>query len=260
MWWVYEVGFAEIAHLVTVPVTLNGVKRTFVLDSGIGFDMVRDSVPGCEPTGVTYTGKRMSGQKVTVPLGVAPSLAFAGSEHRDAQVGLLDMRGFPDALAHVDGFLSLARFPTEPLTVDYLRKLVAPGKWVDGVAVPCRVERDGPAVSLFMPLVLPDGRTVELEVDMGSDVLILDDRFVDLGRGDMRRVDGTDETGHRYTRRFGSLGGSIHPPGAPQLAQADPDVMFQSIVYDGLVGRRFLERFAVTFDVAGAALVLGGPG
>ncbi len=32
--------------------------------------------------------------------------------------------------------------------------------------------------------------------------------------------------------------------------------MFQDIIYDGLIGQAFLRRFAVTFDIAGARLVL----
>jgi hypothetical protein len=91
---------------------------------------------------------------------------------------------------------------------------------------------------------------------MGSDCLILDERFRSLGAAEERRVDGTDETGHSYTRRFTTLPGRIHPAGAPELAQDDPEVMFQSIVYDGLVGDRFLREHVVTFDVAASTLAL----
>ncbi len=252
------IGFERIAHLVVVPVTVNGVETRFVIDSGIGVTVVRDTIPGCVPAGGSHTGRRMSGQEVTIPLGVAPSLRFAGVEHRDVEVGLLDMSGFPDVLADVGGFLSLAFFADAPLTVDYARGLVVPGERVDGVPLRCRVERNGPEVAMYLPLTLPDGTGVEVEVDMGSDCLILDERFLDLGGGEVRRVDGTDETGHRYTRRFTTLPGRIHPTAAPGLAMDDPEVMFQSIVHDGLLGDAFLRRFAVTFDVAAEELVLAG--
>jgi len=255
-----EVPFERIAHLVTVPVTLNGIETRFVVDSGIGLTVVRDTLPGCSATGESHTGRRMSGQAVTIPLGAAPSLVLAGVEHRDVEVGLLDMSGFPELLADVGGFLSLAFFAAVPITVDHPRGRVLVGERIDGVALPCRVDRDGPTLTVHLPLTLPGGRTVEVEVDMGSDCLILDDRFAELGDGEVRRVDGTDETGHRYTRRFTKLAGSIHPTGAPELAQDDPEVMFQSIVYDGLVGDAFLRRFAVTFDVAAGELVLAPAG
>jgi len=70
-------------------------------------------------------------------------------------------------------------------------------------------------------------------------------------------VDGTDETGHAYTRWFTKLSGEIHLPSAPELAQHAPDVQFQRIIHDGLVGDAFLRRFAVTYDVAGAELIFG---
>jgi hypothetical protein len=253
---VVEVPFERIAHLVVVPVELNGVATRFVVDSGIGLTIVRDTAAGCVASGTSFTGKRMSGQEVTVPLGAAPSLCFAGVEHRDLEVGLLDMRGFPDALAGVDGFLSLAFFAETPFAVDYPRERLVVGGRVDGARLPCRVERDGPAVTMFLPLTLPDGRSIEAEVDMGSDELILDERFAELGAGDVRQVEGTDETGYRYTRRFTTLVGRVHPTAAPELGQDDPDVMFQSIIHDGLVGDAFLRRFAVTFDVADGSLVL----
>jgi hypothetical protein len=55
---------------------------------------------------------------------------------------------------------------------------------------------------------------------------------------------------------FSRLPGSIHPAGAPQLAQADPDVMVQRLIYDGLVGDSFLRRFGVTYDLPSAEVVL----
>ena len=98
---------------------------------------------------------------------------------------------------------------------------------------------------------------------MGSGALILDERLapelgIELDDPRVRRVDGTDETGHTYTRSFTTLAGSIHPTGAPELVQKDPDVMFQRIIYGGLVGDEFLRRFAVTFDVGGGRMIFGG--
>jgi len=254
-----EVPFAYLKHLVTVPVALNGVEQTFVLDSGIGLTLVRDPA-ACTLTGETFSGRRMSGQEVTVPLAVVPSLAFAGTERRDAEAGLLDMTGWPPELDHIGGFLSLADFADTRLTVDYPRGVVSVGARREGTAVPLRVERDGPSICVYMQLTLPDGRSIEVEVDMGSDSLILDERFADLGAGEVRRVDGTDETGNRYTRRFATLPGRVHPTGAPELGQDDPAVMFQRIIHDGLVGDAFLRRFAVTFDFPGASLLLSRAG
>lgn len=256
MWPVYEVPFEYLAHLVTVPVAVNGVETTFIVDSGIGCTMVRDTLAGCVPSGESFTGRRMSGQEVAVPLGAAPSIRFGEEERRDEVVGLLDMSGFPPEVGHVGGFLSLPFFAETTLTVDYPRRLVRVGAPADGTTVACRPHREGPALSLFMPLELPDGRAIEVEVDMGSDCLILDERFRELGAAEERRVDGEDETGHAFTRRFTTLPGRVRVPGAPSLGQDDPDVMFQSIIYDGLVGEQFLRPYAVTFDVAASTLTV----
>jgi hypothetical protein len=267
------VPFDYLHHLVTVPVTINGsVESRFVLDSGIGLTLVSASLAdtvGCEPTGVTFSGRRMSGQKVDVPLAAPLTVACGELERRDDRIGILDLSGFPPELAAIGGFLSLAYFDNTPFTVDYrngvvgfetpqtLAERVRAGRTID-----VRVERDGPSVSVHMPLTLPGGWSVEVEVDMGSGELILDERLaaelgITLDDPGVRRVDGTDETGHVYTRSFTALAGAIHPTGAPELAQQDPAVMFQRIIYDGLVGDDFLRRFAVTFDVAGGRMIFG---
>jgi hypothetical protein len=211
----------------------------------------------------------MSGQAVTIPLGEAPAMTFAGSTFEQAEVGILDMSSFPDELAGIGGFLSLAFFADHPLTVDYERGVVIvesretlAARYAEGVPVSVEVERDGPSVTVFMPLTIPGGRSIAAEVDMGSDVLILDERFAEetgasLDGEGVRKVEATDETGYGYTRRFTRLAGRIYPTAAPHLAQDAPDVMFQRVIHDGLVGDDFLRRHVVTFDVPGAAVLLG---
>ena len=54
---------------------------------------------------------------------------------------------------------------------------------------------------------------------------------------------------------YPALRGVIRVPTAPQLAQRDPGVMFQKIIYDGLVGHSFLRNFAVTFDLPNERLI-----
>ena len=256
-----ETGFELLHHLVVVPVELNGVERRFIFDSGIGLTLVRAGIDGCVPTGSAYTGRRMSGQELEIELATTPGLAFAGVEAREVEVGILDMSGFPPELADVDGFLSLSFFRRQAVTVDYRRGTIRDGTAAAGVPVPVRVEVDEPALTAFMALTIPGGRTIDVELDMGSDTLILDERFaaetgVQLDAGDLRREEGVDETGSRYLRIFGRLEGEIHPAGAPDLAQQDPDVMFQRIIHAGLLGHAYLSRFTVTWDIANSEVRL----
>jgi Aspartyl protease len=241
--------FAYIAHLVAVPVLVNGVEASFVIDSGIGLTLLSQSVAdraGVTTNGATFTGQRMSGQAVTTPLAPVSALRFDELELRDHTVGVFDLDGLPEG---IDGFLSLAFFAETPFTVDYARSEVRLGSG-EGTVVDVEVDVDGPAVTAFAPLTLPDGRVVRVEVDMGSDELILDDAFA---QGELRTVEGTDETGHSYVRRFGTLPGRVSL--GPGLEQDDPKVMFQRIRYDGLIGDDFLSRYAVTFDIPGSRMV-----
>ena len=57
----------------------------------------------------------------------------------------------------------------------------------------------------MLPLTIPTGESISVEVDMGSDCLILDERFAGLSDGERRVVEGVDETGNAYTRAFGGL-------------------------------------------------------
>ena len=263
--------FEYLHHLVTVPVTVDGsVESRFVIDSGIGLTLLSASLAdaiGCAPTGATFNGRRMSGQEVAVSLAAPTTLAFGGLERTDDRVGIFDTSGFPADFAGIGGFLSLAFFDETAFTVDYpngVVELETPETLTErarnGRVLDVRVERDGPSVTFHLPLTLPNGRSVDVEVDMGSGALILDERLapelgIELDDPRVRRVDGTDETGHTYTRSFTTLAGSIHPTGAPELVQKDPEVMFQRIIYGGLVGDEFLRRFAVTFDVGGGRMI-----
>jgi Aspartyl protease len=267
------VAFERFHHLVLVPAVAGGIERRFVLDTGIGPTLLTPELcaaAGGTETGARFSGPRMSGQEITLPLARVPSLRFDTLERRDLEVGVFDLRGgLPPELADIGGFLSLAFFDPRAFTVDYPAGTVSvaseetlAARVRDGVAVDVALAREGPSLDAFLPLVLPGGHTISAEVDMGSDSLILDERFaaevgVDLDAPDLRRAEGADETGARFRRTFATLAGSIHPSGAPELAQERPEVMFQRIVHDGLVGDAFLRRQAVTYDLARSRLILG---
>jgi Aspartyl protease len=186
---VAEVSFDYLQHLVTVPASVNGIEGRFVLDSGIGLTLLRSELAesaGVRPTGASFTGRRMSGQSVTIPLGEVPHMTFAGSTCEQVEVGIFDMSPFPDDFAGIGGFLSLAFFPDSPLTVDYRRGVVLvetretlAARYAEGVPVSVDVQRDGPSVTMFMPLTIPGGRSISVEIYMGSDELILDERLAD---------------------------------------------------------------------------------
>lgn len=264
--------FERIGHLVTVPVSANGVETRFVLDTGIGLTLLTSALCerlGCAHTGAVFSGRRMSGQVVTAPLVRLGSLRFGDLERRDLDVGVFDSSGFAAEFAEIGGFLSLSFFGERPFTVDYLGNCVVleQGRGLeerlrDGIAVEVVREEEGPSLDVFMPFTIPGADSISVEVDMGSDDLILDERFaetagVDLAEPDVRREDGDDPWGDTFTRWFTTLPGCIHPANVPELAQERPRVIFQRIVHDGLVGHAFLRRQPVTYDLAASRVIFG---
>jgi hypothetical protein len=130
----------------------------------------------------------MSGQEVSVRLASAPALAMGSTRRDDLVIGVLDMSGLPDEF-DVDGFLSLEFFAGRPFTVDYPRGLVVvesaaslAARATEGDAVDLRLEREEQSVVAFLPLTVPGRESIEVEVDTGSNTLILDEALAaDVG-------------------------------------------------------------------------------
>jgi predicted aspartyl protease len=269
------VPFQYLAHLLTVPVGV-GVGDTetrFVFDTGIGVNLVSDSLAravGWTPSGSVFTGRRMSGQEVTAPMGSLDSVRLGDSRSGDVPAALFDM-GAMAGLEGIGGFLSLQFFRSTPVTVDYPARVLVledeqslARRAESGFPVSVQVKDDGPSTDVHLAVRLPGGRVISAEVDAGSDQLILNQALaatagVDLARPDVRKVEGQDETGHAFARYFTALRGDLSLAAAPQIRQADPDVMFQDIIYDGLVGDRFLRNFIVTYDLPGSRMIFAPP-
>ena len=261
--------FLLVGHFVTLQVVVDGVQGTFVLDTGIGLTILSESFAaavGCAPQGLTYTGRRMSGQEVAAPVGRVQSLKLGGLGREDVGVGVIDLVGLPQG---IDGFLSLEFFRDSPFTVDYAAQTIVVEseqsllvRADEGACIDVRVERDDHAATVFVPFEIPGNGPIEVEVDMGSDTLILDEALasrvgVDLANTAVRTVEDQDETGHTYVRHFAGIRGSIGSAQAPSVRQLNPDVMFQKIIYDGLVGHSFLRNFVVTYDLPRSRMIFG---
>jgi hypothetical protein len=251
-------------HLVHLPVQVgDSVASRFIFDTGIGLDLVSKSLlarVGGRLTGETYTGRRMSGQTLAVPLARIPSIAVGTLRRDDVLVGVFDL-ALPPEMAAIEGFLAPTFFGERPFT---LRRRAGALTWgaageperssARGPGAPLNVRWDGPAVSLFVDLDLPDGSRATVEVDTGSDHLILDRTF--MARFGVREEDpgvdqrnGVDESGHAYVRYFAPISGGVSIRGLPEIGQSAPLVQFQAIICDGLLGDEFLRSHDVTFDL-----------
>lgn len=268
------VPFSYIAHVLALPVTVCGSQTRFIFDTGIGVPLISEDLAarvGCQPDGSTFTGRRMSGQPVTVPLGSASSLQIGASRMADVPVGIFDMHAMA-GLGDVEGFLSLSCFRTTPVTVDYPAGLVIledeeslERRVAAGTPVAVHVGQDGCSTDLMLDLELPGGRQVSVEVDTGSDALILSEELagdagIDLRGPGVRIAEARDETGSEVVRYFTELAGQVRVSGAPSVGVTNPPVMFQKIIYDGLVGDRFLRNFTTTYDLARSRMIFAARG
>jgi hypothetical protein len=253
--------------VIVVPVVAAGTKTQFILDTGIGVSLINASLCetfACTPAGA-YTGQRMSGQSIEVPLARIASLSFGGVTVKDATVGVVDNPElFPSEA--ITGYLSLGHFSSSAVTISFSRDTIvneSPSSLARRVAagksVAVKVDDDGTSVTVAVPIQLPNGAVAHAEVDTGSSALILDDRFleplsIDASAPSVTRREGQDETGHTFVRLFVTMAGPFSPAGTG-LEVRDQRVMFQDIIHEGLVGTSFLERFDVTFDLAHARMI-----
>jgi hypothetical protein len=246
---------------VRVPVRLGGDDLHFLVDTGIGVTVVNERLSqrtDVEPLDETYAGRRMSGQLVEALLVRLPTLALGGYAVEGHVAASVDLgEGF-------DGILGPSYFADRIVTTDPMAGTFTvhdPGALVQGIEVPLEIHHDGRSADPFAELVLPSGRTVLVEVDTGSDCLILDTRFMaecglEAGGPGVSAREGVDETGHSYVRYDATLPGAVHLEAAPGTAQANAKVIFQEIIHDGLVGSEYLYRYRFSFDLAGARMLL----
>jgi predicted aspartyl protease len=254
------VPFDRLQHLVRVPVQLGGDDYFFLVDTGIGVTVVSSAIAeraDVTPTPEFMTGQRMSGQEIRAPLVRLPRLSV---DNHEADGILACVADFGDGFA---GIIGPDFYAGRTLVVDSDAMTLTFGDAATAVGyeIPLECKREGYAVSAFATVVLPSGREVTVEVDTGSDSLILDTRFaadcgVDLDGPGVTTKTGTDETGYHWTRRWATVDGSVHLTAAPQTAQGAPQVMFQDIIYDGLIGTDYLNRYRFTIDFDGSRMFL----
>lgn len=255
--------FDRVGHFTRIPVTLSGSPCLFLFDTGIGVNVVSPALADrldLVHVGESFAGQRMSGQQVEAELVYLPPLTVDDRVLTDQVAAVVDL-GAEDEERGFSGVLGLTAFNDDPVTVDPDSSTLTLGK--PGPAafrVPLDIRRRGPSTGPFAQLVLPDGRAISVEVDTGSGCLILDAGLLSRGEvttaGELESGEGVDETGHEWTRLRGRLDGGIHFAGAPQSRHENPRVLFQDIIYDGLVGTEYLDRFRYTIDVQREQLLL----
>lgn len=258
-------------HCVYVPCRLDDTRDAKVIfDTGSGVSVLSETLLaelGHPVSGRVHRGRRMSGQELVLPLTDLYSVTIDSLRRAPFTVAAFDMSRFSVGGATADGLLSLGCFDHTPVTEDRRTRTLTVEdeaslrrREAEGIVVPVHLRREGPEVSFFLDLELPSGSVARVEVDTGSDDLILHERFmpelgVSRGGPGVRVVEGSDETGHRFVRYGSKLKGAISAAGFEPVAQRDPPVVFQEIIYDGLIGHSFLRPYAVTYDLPRSRMI-----
>ncbi|MFK7986022.1 MAG: pepsin/retropepsin-like aspartic protease family protein [Sandaracinaceae bacterium] len=260
------VGVAAV-HFHTIEVDVSGETTQAILDTGIGLALISQALCdrlACESDG-EFSGQRMSGQTVTLPLTTLDSLSVGGVVQYDVPAGIVDIEGFfPEP--QIEAFVGLPFFENQPFTLDpNSASLIVESEGSlaarqdAGESLDVRLERHGVALDIFVPVTLGDGVPAEMLMDTGSAGITLDLRYaealgVDLeGEGVESRV-GQDETAHRYTRYFTTLDAPL--AFSPRHRRSGLRAMFQDIIHDGLIGVELMSQFVITYDLPNARVIV----
>lgn len=249
---------------------ISGEDIELILDTGIGVNLISKSF--CQKLDCkineSLTGKRMTGQSVTIPISQVESLSVAGLEDSNVDVGVVSFKNFlPNTkeFTNIQGYLSLNFFKERPFTIDYRkRKLIFENsktvskRTINAELLPITKKREGLALTVRVPVAVLDQKTMAMQLDLGTNVLTLNNKYLEnlspyFDRSTIKEEAIVDETGFKRKRTYVKLKGNIK---LGSITQKDPTVMFQDIIYDGIIGNDFFKGRVVTYDLANSRLIL----
>lgn len=274
-----------------VPVKVgDSIDAEFRLDTGLGFDLISPQLAqklGIEPS-PNHKVRPVTGGELELSQGRLPALAVGNQKAEDLDVVIGEPRLFvaQGGETQVDGILSLAFFKNRPFTLDFAnQKLVLEDseslakRKAAGTKVDCRLSDENVVASV--PLMLterapdpkpegimgflglgggaPEPPTAWVRVDTGCENLLLDSKLmftlkVDATGANVTETEPTDPNGTRF-RSWASHLGKIGIVDSPALAQERAAVVFRKLLADGVLGREFLHRYTVTFDLPNSELI-----
>jgi hypothetical protein len=256
--------------MVILPATVGGtISAHVIFDTGAGLDILAPSliekVHG-KPAG-QFTGFRMTGERLDIPLFIVPELSVGPMEKKNALVGSWDVL---DKM-HLDGIVSLNDFREQPVTFDFVNKVVI-FETADSLAqrrgaetsVPVRFDDQREiTLDVFADFLIGD-QPAQCEIDTGSPSATVTSRYMEHlgiekeGKG-VRKIERRTVAGAMQTRYDTSLP-QISLAAAPQISLAPAPASFSDIIYDCVVGLDFWSGRALTVDIPGRAILVSGGG
>jgi hypothetical protein len=251
---------------VLIPATVGDTRSIHViLDTGAGVDILAPSLVRAlhgRPAG-QFTGFRMQGDRIDIPLFVIPKLSVGPVVETDAVVGSWDVL---DSL-HIDGIVSANDFRRQPLTFDFVDRRVVfetqqslAARRAAGVTSPIQLDDlRGSSLGLFARFMIGDA-PAQCEIDTGSPATTVNVRYMKLlGIAE----DGPSVRKHETHPRVGAPHVSysatvprIALAEAPDRGAANPKVAFSDIIYDCVLGIDHWAGKIVSVDIPDRQLIL----
>lgn len=252
--------------LVIVPATLGGnIPVHLILDTGAGLDVLAPSLIEKlhgKPTG-QFSGFRMTGERLDIPLFVVPELSIGPVVKKDDVVGSWDVLD----KFHFDGIISLNDFRRQPLTIDFINKLVVfetpkslAQRRKTGISSSLQFDDlRGITIDSFSHFAFGN-QSGQCELDTGSPSATLSTRYmpllgIDKDGKNVRKHEGRTIAGAPETRYDTTLP-SISFASSSQIALSHPAVSFSDIIYDCVIGVDFWAAKVVTFDIPDKLLIV----
>ena len=255
--------------MVILPATVGGtISAQVIFDTGAGLDILAPSliekVHG-KPAG-QFTGFRMTGERLDIPLFVVPELSVGPVVKKNTLVGSWDVL---DKM-HLDGIVSLNDFREQPVTFDFVNKVVifeTPDSLAQrraaATSAPMKFDdQRGITLDVFADFLIGD-QPAQCEIDTGSPSLTVSSRYMDRlgiekdGKG-VRKIERRTVAGGMQTRYDTSLP-QISLAAAPQISLAPAPTSFSDIIYDCVVGLDFWSGRALTIDIPGRSILVSKP-
>ena len=255
--------------MVILPATIGGtLSAHLIFDTGAGLDILAPSliekVHG-KPAG-QFTGFRMTGERLDIPLFVVPEFSVGPMEKKNALVGSWDLL---DKM-HLDGIVSLNDFRQQPVTFDFVNNVVIfettnslPQRHAASTSASMKFDdQRGITLDVFADFLIGD-QPGQCEIDTGSPSATVSSRYMARlgvekdGKG-VRKIERRTVAGGMQTRYDTSLP-QISLAEAPQISLAPAPASFSDIIYDCVVGLDFWSGKALTVDIPGRKILVSKP-
>jgi len=173
-----------------------------------------------------------------------------------------------DEFKKVEGYLSLTYFRETPFTIDYKKKTFTieneeslNERSLQGMSVPLKISDEDGSLTVSVEMERPVNETLLLQLDLGTDIMTLDNRFskkikLISDKADISTSTILDETGFLRERFFSKVDGIFSLGSTKEVNQTQPTVMFQNIIHDGIVGNDFFKDFVVTYDLSRSRIII----